>query len=201
MVTTDGPYAETKEALTGFYLLEAADLDEAIAIAAEIPAAWDGAVEVRPVIRRWVDRECDARTDRLAEVIRVEGARLLATLVRTLGDWSLAEEAVQEAAIAALRDWPRTGIPDASASLADRHRPAEGDRHHSPGAGPGRQGTGRERQLMELTRPDEPDDVGPRRRHAPADLHLLPSRAWRRTPGWPSPCAPSASCRWPRWPR
>jgi hypothetical protein len=50
VVTTDGPYAETKEALTGFYLLEAADLDEAVAMAAQIPGAWDGAVEVRPVI-------------------------------------------------------------------------------------------------------------------------------------------------------
>ena len=50
VVTTDGPYAETKEALTGFYLLECADLDEAIATAAKLPAAWDGAVEVRPVI-------------------------------------------------------------------------------------------------------------------------------------------------------
>ncbi|WP_433331142.1 YciI family protein [Spirillospora sp. CA-294931] len=50
VVTTDGPYAETKEALTGYYLLEAADLDEAVRIAAEIPAAWGGAVEVRPVI-------------------------------------------------------------------------------------------------------------------------------------------------------
>lgn len=36
--------------LTGFYLMECADLDEAIARAAEIPAAWNGAVEVRPVI-------------------------------------------------------------------------------------------------------------------------------------------------------
>ncbi len=50
-VTTDGPYAETKEAITGFYLLECADLDEAVAVAARIPAAWDGAVEVRPVIQ------------------------------------------------------------------------------------------------------------------------------------------------------
>ena len=49
VVTTDGPYAETKEALTGFYLLEADDLDAAIAIAAQLPAAWDGAVELRPV--------------------------------------------------------------------------------------------------------------------------------------------------------
>ena len=50
VVTTDGPYAETKEALTGYYLIEAADLDEAVAITAQIPAAWAGAVEIRPVI-------------------------------------------------------------------------------------------------------------------------------------------------------
>ena len=50
VVTADGPYAETKEALTGYYLLEAADLDAAVALAAELPAAWGGAVEVRPVM-------------------------------------------------------------------------------------------------------------------------------------------------------
>jgi hypothetical protein len=50
VVTTDGPYAESKEALTGFYLVEAADLDEALAIAAECPGAWDGAIEVRPTL-------------------------------------------------------------------------------------------------------------------------------------------------------
>ena len=50
VVTSDGPYAETKEAFTGFYLFEAGDLDAAISLAAEIPGAWDGAVEVRPVI-------------------------------------------------------------------------------------------------------------------------------------------------------
>ena len=50
LVTSDGPYAETKEALTGFYLLECADLDEAVKVAARIPGAWDGAIEVRPVV-------------------------------------------------------------------------------------------------------------------------------------------------------
>src|SRR5580765_4267318 len=51
VVTTDGPFAETKEVLTGFYLLECADLDEAVATAAKIPAAWGGgSVEVRPII-------------------------------------------------------------------------------------------------------------------------------------------------------
>ncbi len=48
-ITTDGPFAETKESLGGFYLIEAADLDEAIAYAAMIPGARFGCVEVRPV--------------------------------------------------------------------------------------------------------------------------------------------------------
>jgi hypothetical protein len=46
---TDGPFYETKEALGGYYLIEAADLDEAIAIAKQVPAAYGG-VEVRPVM-------------------------------------------------------------------------------------------------------------------------------------------------------
>ena len=50
MVTTDGPFAETKEVLGGFYLLECADLDEALKWAAQIPGAWHGKVEVRPVV-------------------------------------------------------------------------------------------------------------------------------------------------------
>ena len=48
-VVTDGPFAETKEALGGFYLLECKDLDEAIEMAAKIPAAKRGTIEVRPV--------------------------------------------------------------------------------------------------------------------------------------------------------
>ena len=48
-VVTDGPFAETKEALGGFYLLECKDLDEAIEMAAKIPAARRGTIEVRPV--------------------------------------------------------------------------------------------------------------------------------------------------------
>ena len=48
-LTTDGPYAETREQLGGYYVIEAKDLDEAAAIAARIPGAKSGAVEVRPV--------------------------------------------------------------------------------------------------------------------------------------------------------
>jgi hypothetical protein len=52
-LTTDGPFAETKEALGGYYLLEADDLDAAIELAARIPAArLGGAVEVRPLVQR-----------------------------------------------------------------------------------------------------------------------------------------------------
>jgi hypothetical protein len=47
--TTDGPYAETKEQLGGYYLVEATDLNEAIQIASRIPGARVGAVEVRPI--------------------------------------------------------------------------------------------------------------------------------------------------------
>jgi hypothetical protein len=49
-LTTDGPFAETREQLGGFFLVEAKDLDEAIALAARIPAARTGAVEVRPIM-------------------------------------------------------------------------------------------------------------------------------------------------------
>jgi hypothetical protein len=47
---TDGPFAETREQLAGFYLLECADLDEAVRWAAKVPSAAAGSVEVRPVI-------------------------------------------------------------------------------------------------------------------------------------------------------
>ena len=49
-VSTDGPFAETREQLGGFYLVEAKDLDEACAVAARIPAARTGSIEVRPIM-------------------------------------------------------------------------------------------------------------------------------------------------------
>lgn len=50
MSTTDGPFAETREQLGGFYLIEAKDLNEAIQVAARIPSARIGTIEVRPVM-------------------------------------------------------------------------------------------------------------------------------------------------------
>lgn len=51
VVVTDGPYAEAKEVLGGYFLLEAADLDEATRWASRIPASWEGGkVELRPIV-------------------------------------------------------------------------------------------------------------------------------------------------------
>ncbi len=49
-MTTDGPFAETKETLGGFYLVEAKDLDEALALGAACPGARYGSIEVRPIV-------------------------------------------------------------------------------------------------------------------------------------------------------
>jgi hypothetical protein len=61
MSTTDGPFAETKEQLGGFYLVEARDLNEAVQIAARIPAARIGSIEVRPL---WDLRRHEPRSGR-----------------------------------------------------------------------------------------------------------------------------------------
>jgi hypothetical protein len=50
-LVTDGPFAETKEQLGGYYLIEAKDLDEAIAIAGRVPSAQWGSIEVRPIMK------------------------------------------------------------------------------------------------------------------------------------------------------
>src|SRR5215470_10005030 len=59
--TTDGPFAETKEQLGGIYLIEARDLNDAIQIAAQIPAVREGCIEVRPV---WDLRQREPRVGR-----------------------------------------------------------------------------------------------------------------------------------------
>ena len=51
-LVTDGPFAETKEQLGGYYLIDAKDLDEAVALAARVPSARMGSIEVRPIVVR-----------------------------------------------------------------------------------------------------------------------------------------------------
>lgn len=50
MLVTDGPFAETREQLGGYFLITASDLDEAIGIASQVPGARIGTIEIRPVI-------------------------------------------------------------------------------------------------------------------------------------------------------
>jgi hypothetical protein len=56
--STDGPYAETKEQLGGFFLINAKDLDEAIQLASKIPCARDGSIELRPIMELKQQRAC-----------------------------------------------------------------------------------------------------------------------------------------------
>jgi hypothetical protein len=50
-IVTDGPFAETKEVLGGAFVLDVADLDEAIRLAALVPSAWQGSLEIRPILQ------------------------------------------------------------------------------------------------------------------------------------------------------
>ena len=91
---------------------------------------------------------------RLAETIRAEGARILATLVRVLGDLHLAEDAVQEAALRALRQWPVTGIPSSPrAWLTVTARRAAIDSLRREGAR-----SAKERAAVELRLDDDPTE-------------------------------------------
>jgi hypothetical protein len=100
LLLTDGPFAETKEVFGGFYLVEADDLDAALALAARIPpCGMGGSVEVRPVAGRLM----------LDEVFRAEWARVVAALVGFCRDVDVAEDAAQEAFAIAARRWPVDG--------------------------------------------------------------------------------------------
>ncbi len=95
----------------------------------------------------------------VAAVVRAEGARLLATLVRTTGDWALAEDAVQEAVEAALEAWPRSGVPDHPRSwliVAARRKAVDMVRRERARGGKEREGA----ELMNLLAgvPDDASD-------------------------------------------
>jgi len=99
------------------------------------------------------------RYDAVAETIRIEGTRILATLIRTVGDVQLAEDAVQEATLAALGAWPVTGVPPeprAWLTVTARRKAIDIIRRESARAGKERDGS----ELIELSRRDlEPDEV------------------------------------------
>ena len=70
--------------------------------------------------------------DTVDAVYRSESRRVLATLIRLLGDFDLAEEALHDAFTAAIEQWPRDGVPGQSARLAGVGRPLQGDRRDAP---------------------------------------------------------------------
>ena len=63
----------------------------------------------------------------IERVYREESGRILAALIAATGDFTLAEDALQDAVVAALRQWPREGAPRQPARLAHHHRPPQGD--------------------------------------------------------------------------
>ena len=93
---------------------------------------------------------------RVAAAIRAEGARVVATLVRIVGDLQIAEDAVQEAAIRALQQWPVTGVPDsprAWLTVTARRAAIDALRRET-------MRTIKERAAVNLeVTPEEPDDV------------------------------------------
>ena len=105
ILATDGPFAETKEQLAGYYVVDCKDLDEAIEVAAKIPGA-------QRRLRRGEADLGDVRVENaVAEAFHAEWGRVVATLVRLTGDWDLAEECAQDAFAVALERWPRDGVP------------------------------------------------------------------------------------------
>ena len=108
LLIADGPFAETKEQIGGFDLLECADLDEAIEVASKHPVAKVGFIEVRAF---WQGSRTEAEAA-VAAAFREEWGRVVATLIRVAGDWDVAEECTQDAFEQALRSWARDGVPE-----------------------------------------------------------------------------------------
>ena len=105
VLTTDGPFAETKEHLGGFWVIEAADLDAALAWAAKASGRVHGPGRGAPVPGRAEPEPAACPIGRLTielgRIFRHESGRAIATLVRLFGDIDVAEEAVQEAFVVA----------------------------------------------------------------------------------------------------
>ena len=103
---TDGPFLESKEYLAGFWIMEAADLDVALKLAAEGSKACNRKIEVRPFRVSVIDvREAITRAH------HEEWARVVAALTRRFGDLDIAEEAAAEAFATAVERWPADGVP------------------------------------------------------------------------------------------
>ena len=111
---TDGPFAETKEHLGGFWVIEAPDLDAALGVGGQGVGRVHGSGRGPAVPGR--ARAAEPRAGRsthtdLERIFREESGRVVATLVRLFGDIDIAEEMVQEAFVVASERWPVDGLP------------------------------------------------------------------------------------------
>ena len=192
---TDGPFAETKEQLGGFYVLDVQGPRRGDRVGGEDPGRpvrldrdppGDGLRRGREP-RRGSDRpvELEASPELVDRLFRHESGRAIASLIRVLGDFDLAEDAVQEAFVVAMQVWPERGIPDNPGRLDHHHRAEQGDRPAAARAPRHREARGAAgARASDPTEDDEPEEP-PRdpRRPPAADLHLLPPGAGARGPG------------------
>ncbi len=113
-LTTDGPFAETREQLGGYYLIEARTSTRRLASRRayrrqnSAPSRFDRSWSTAELLAEPLPRVSDNDLDR---VFRDEAGRVLATLIRLVGDFESAEEALQDACAAAAEQWRRTGVP------------------------------------------------------------------------------------------
>ena len=107
-VFTDGPFVESKEHIAGFWIIDAPDLDVALALMA------DGIEGLQPAGRGAAVPRCrapDRRATAITRAHREEWARVVASLAKRFGDLDIAEEAAAEAFATAVERWPADGIP------------------------------------------------------------------------------------------
>ena len=108
----DGPYADTKEHLGGYFIIEVDSLEQALEWAARSPSSLNGTTEVRPVLPPPHAR-MTPKVHQLAETIARESfGRLVSWLAYQWRDLAAAEDAMADALLKALTHWPTQGIPD-----------------------------------------------------------------------------------------
>ena len=166
---TDGPFAETKEQLGGFYVLDVQGPRRGHRVGGEDPRCpvrldrdppGDG-VRRGGEHRRGSDRpvELEASPELVDRLFRHESGRAMASLIRVLGDFDLAEDAVQEAFIVAMQVWPERRHPGQPRGLDRHHRAQQGDRPaaaRAPRRREARGGAGARAPGRRGRRPEEP---------------------------------------------
>ena len=161
VLTTDGPFAETKEQLGGFWVIEAPDLDAALALGGQgrrPPARRPSRCGPSRTSPRPERRACRRHAQQVEQTFRQEFGRAVATLVRLFGDIDVAEEAVQEAFVVAAASAGRRPACRRTRAAGSSPPPATGPSTGSAGRRPATTATPRPPWSTTATSPEE---VGP----------------------------------------